>query len=257
MRDGLTDADYELVPSDSSIRWRTMAMFARLKMINQGLLRKGVGYGEWEITTAGRENLAREWQHWQRCWKTREGYFPHKGKYGKALQRTGSSGTSDHGRTVRPRPLVRLITDVHPTPPFSPNPIQLKASDFNSATSRVVEVQMPDFWTSEKVQIGWSSAAGLALEVNAMTLKTSVELHEILSADQEGSVAALPREVYMWDTERGSLRPQLIARLLVRMRCTKCVEPWFAEELDQMLSHAAFHHELYLKRVEDFEEAKG
>ena len=55
MKDRLTQIDYGKLPSGTSARWKNYAMWERLKMINDGLLKKGSPRGIWEITNKGQE----------------------------------------------------------------------------------------------------------------------------------------------------------------------------------------------------------
>jgi hypothetical protein len=52
----LTSADHELNRS-GEVRWRNRAAFARLHLVERGLLVKGSRRGVWEISSAGREAL--------------------------------------------------------------------------------------------------------------------------------------------------------------------------------------------------------
>ncbi len=60
LRNALTEADLKPLPSNPAVtRWHNGAHWARLKLIEQGLLRRDAPYGIWEITDAGRRYLAR------------------------------------------------------------------------------------------------------------------------------------------------------------------------------------------------------
>lgn len=50
----LREVDYEPLPSKGEPRWETVACFARLAMVHQGMLKKGSPRGTWEITEKGR-----------------------------------------------------------------------------------------------------------------------------------------------------------------------------------------------------------
>ena len=50
----LREVDYELLPSKGEPRWETVACFARLKLVHEGMLKKGSPRGTWEITEKGR-----------------------------------------------------------------------------------------------------------------------------------------------------------------------------------------------------------
>ena len=50
----LREVDYELLPSKGEPKWETVACFARLTMVDQGMLKKGSPRGTWEITEKGR-----------------------------------------------------------------------------------------------------------------------------------------------------------------------------------------------------------
>lgn len=60
MRDRLTPADHEKVPSGMSTRWRNHAAWARMEMVTKGLLKKGSPKGIWEITAEGRAYYEKE-----------------------------------------------------------------------------------------------------------------------------------------------------------------------------------------------------
>ena len=53
----LREVDYEPLPSKGEPRWETVACFARLKLVHQGMLKKGSPRGTWEITDKGRALL--------------------------------------------------------------------------------------------------------------------------------------------------------------------------------------------------------
>lgn len=55
MKDKLTKIDYEKLPSGAYVRWKNYAMWERLNMIHDGLLKKGSPRGIWEITDKGQE----------------------------------------------------------------------------------------------------------------------------------------------------------------------------------------------------------
>lgn len=57
LSDRLSDVDWETLSDGRSIRWRNSAQWARLDMVNQGLLAADSPSGVWEITEAGREYL--------------------------------------------------------------------------------------------------------------------------------------------------------------------------------------------------------
>lgn len=57
MKDKLTKVDYEKLPSGAYVRWKNRAMWARLNMIHDGLLKKDSPRGIWEITDKGQEWL--------------------------------------------------------------------------------------------------------------------------------------------------------------------------------------------------------
>ena len=52
----LTTLDRELLAS-GSIRWQNRAQFVRLRLVEEGLLKKGSSRGVWEITEEGRRRL--------------------------------------------------------------------------------------------------------------------------------------------------------------------------------------------------------
>jgi hypothetical protein len=54
----LRPADYELLPSGLSVRWRNRAQWQRKNMVMQGLLSRNSPHGIWEITPEGRAWLA-------------------------------------------------------------------------------------------------------------------------------------------------------------------------------------------------------
>ena len=54
--DRLTPLDYQPLRS-GGIRWRNRAQFARLRMVERGLMEKGSPPGIWKITEAGRQFL--------------------------------------------------------------------------------------------------------------------------------------------------------------------------------------------------------
>ncbi len=63
LRNTLTEADLKPLPSNPAVtRWHNGAHWARLKMVEQGLLRRDAPYGIWEITDAGRQYLAKNGQ---------------------------------------------------------------------------------------------------------------------------------------------------------------------------------------------------
>jgi hypothetical protein len=51
----LTPADYEVLPSGISVRWKNRAQWQRKNMVDQGLLRGDSPRGVWEITEDGRK----------------------------------------------------------------------------------------------------------------------------------------------------------------------------------------------------------
>lgn len=53
MKDRLTDSDLERLASGYDVRWRNHAMWERMKMINEGLLKKNSPRGYWEISDEG------------------------------------------------------------------------------------------------------------------------------------------------------------------------------------------------------------
>jgi len=53
----LTAVDRELVPCGKHIRWQNAAQWARLEMVEEGLLRSDSPHGIWEISDYGREYL--------------------------------------------------------------------------------------------------------------------------------------------------------------------------------------------------------
>lgn len=55
MRNKLTMADLEKLPSGTSIRWKNAAQWERQKMKEEGLLKKDSPRGIWEITERGKE----------------------------------------------------------------------------------------------------------------------------------------------------------------------------------------------------------
>ena len=60
MKDQLKPKDIEKLPSGISIRWENRAQWERLRLINEGYLKKDSPRGIWEITDAGKklyENL--------------------------------------------------------------------------------------------------------------------------------------------------------------------------------------------------------
>jgi len=57
MKDKLSKADLEILPSGGDVRWRNRAQWARLKMVREGLLSKDSPRGIWEITKLGIEFL--------------------------------------------------------------------------------------------------------------------------------------------------------------------------------------------------------
>lgn len=54
MKDKLTKLDYGKLPSGAYVRWKNYAMWERLNMINDGLLKKDSPRGIWEITDKGK-----------------------------------------------------------------------------------------------------------------------------------------------------------------------------------------------------------
>jgi len=57
MKDQLKPKDMEKLPSGISIRWENRAQWERLRLINEGYLKKDSPRGIWEITGAGRKLL--------------------------------------------------------------------------------------------------------------------------------------------------------------------------------------------------------
>jgi len=57
MKDKLTKVDYEKLPSGAYVQWKNYAMWERLNMIHDGLLKKGSPRGIWEITDKGQKIL--------------------------------------------------------------------------------------------------------------------------------------------------------------------------------------------------------
>ena len=57
MRDVLKKVDYEKLPSGVDTRWSNAAMWERMSMVDEGLLKpaKESGRGLWEITDKGRK----------------------------------------------------------------------------------------------------------------------------------------------------------------------------------------------------------
>jgi hypothetical protein len=50
----LTDADHEMLPSGTDFRWRNTAAWERFKMVQDGLLKPDSPRGTWELTDAGK-----------------------------------------------------------------------------------------------------------------------------------------------------------------------------------------------------------
>ncbi len=60
MKDTLRKVDYEAMPSDPETpRWRNTAQWARMALVEQGLMKKGSQRGVWEISEEGRAALKR------------------------------------------------------------------------------------------------------------------------------------------------------------------------------------------------------
>lgn len=57
LRDQLTPADLERLPSNNEIRWRNRAAFVRQRLKERGYLDPDAPYGRWQITDAGRRRL--------------------------------------------------------------------------------------------------------------------------------------------------------------------------------------------------------
>lgn len=57
MADILNDFDWERLPQNRDIRWRNTAMWERLDMVKEGLLKDQSPNGIWEITESGRAYL--------------------------------------------------------------------------------------------------------------------------------------------------------------------------------------------------------
>jgi hypothetical protein len=57
MKNKLTKLDYGKLPSGVYVRWKNYAMWERLAMINDGLLKKGSPRGIWEITDKGKSYM--------------------------------------------------------------------------------------------------------------------------------------------------------------------------------------------------------
>ncbi len=55
MKGKLTKIDYEKLPSGKYVRWKNYAMWERLNMIHDGLLKKGSPRGIWETTDKGQK----------------------------------------------------------------------------------------------------------------------------------------------------------------------------------------------------------
>ena len=57
MKEVLKSVDYDQLNSNTDIRWRNTAQFARNTMVRKGLLKSNSPRGRWEITEAGRKSL--------------------------------------------------------------------------------------------------------------------------------------------------------------------------------------------------------
>ena len=60
LRNSLTPADLEELPSGQRLRWQENAEWERFHMVREGLLSSGSPRGIWEITEEGRRFLERE-----------------------------------------------------------------------------------------------------------------------------------------------------------------------------------------------------
>jgi len=66
MKNILKEYDYEPLSSNPrDIRWKNNVRFARLIMVEEGLLAKGSPWGIWEITEEGRKFYEENKQSWQ------------------------------------------------------------------------------------------------------------------------------------------------------------------------------------------------
>ncbi len=60
MKDRLSKVDYDGMPSDARTpRWRKTAQWARMALVEQGLIKRGSPRGVWEISEEGRDAVAR------------------------------------------------------------------------------------------------------------------------------------------------------------------------------------------------------
>jgi hypothetical protein len=60
LRNVLTEADLKPLPHNPAVsRWRNGVHWARLRLVEEGLLKKGSPHGIWEISAEGREYLAK------------------------------------------------------------------------------------------------------------------------------------------------------------------------------------------------------
>ncbi len=57
LKSRFTAKDREKLPSGTDIRWENRVAFTRLRMVEQGLLKRGSPRGTWEITQKGRDHL--------------------------------------------------------------------------------------------------------------------------------------------------------------------------------------------------------
>ncbi len=55
VKDRLTDADRERLPSGTDVRWPNTAAWGRFTMVDAGLLKSDSPRGTWELTEAGTE----------------------------------------------------------------------------------------------------------------------------------------------------------------------------------------------------------
>ncbi len=57
MKDKLNEYDYQILPSNNTIRWKNTAQWCRNTMVQEGLLKSDSPRGIWEITEKGVEYL--------------------------------------------------------------------------------------------------------------------------------------------------------------------------------------------------------
>ncbi len=60
MKDRLNEYDYQILPSNNTIRWKNTAQWCRNTMVQEGLLKSDSPRGIWEITEKGVEYLKKE-----------------------------------------------------------------------------------------------------------------------------------------------------------------------------------------------------